>query len=258
MARPKLHQARGAAETPARPAFFLPFVAREKEVARLCELHAQHKHVLILGPAGVGKSALVERVRERLSLFVSPESVHFGEICDSLEPQLRLRGEGVKLLQRKRQLRTALSECGRPVVFDGVGWTGPKVSSFFESVAQRVPVWICTRSEHPWDIGHFWPLLVRYERVELRSFHLNVTRALIEAAVKAAILPSEAENIAEWLHRKAAGSPFALRGLLEELASGRYDLGNPRALQRLNLDRRIHEIFPLSNIGAIPSGGDLL
>ena len=258
MARPKPLQNSGPAETPPLTAFFLPFVAREKEIARLCELHAQHKHVLILGPAGVGKSTLVEQVRERLSLFVSPKSAHFGEICDSLEPQLRLRGEGLKLLPRKRQLRTALSECGRVVVFDGVGWTGPKVSSFFESIAQRVPVWICTRSEHPWDIGHFWPLLVRYERVELWPFHLNETRALIEAAVKVALLPHEAVTIADWLHRRSAGSPLILRELFEELASGRHDLGNPRALQRLDLDRRIHDIFPLSNIAAIPTGGDIL
>jgi hypothetical protein len=36
-----------------------------------------------------------------------------------------------------------------------------------------------------------------------------------------------------------------LRDLLEELAAREYDLSNPHALRRLELDRRIHEMFPL-------------
>jgi predicted ATPase len=238
-------QRSGPADTPARSPFALPFVARETEIARLCELCAERKHVLILGPAGVGKSALVGHLRERLSLLVSPKSVHFGEICESLEPQLRLNGEGLKLLARKRQLRAALRECGKAVVFDGVGWAGPKVSSFFESVAERAPVWICARSEHPWDIGHIWPLLARFARVELRPFHLSETQELVEAAVRAGIIPAEARTIIEWLHRRSAGCPLLLREILEELATGKYDLANPLALRRLDLDRRIHEVFPV-------------
>ena len=35
-----------------------------------------------------------------------------------------------------------------------------------------------------------------------------------------------------------------LRELFEELAAGKYDLNNPLALRRLDLDRRIHEVLP--------------
>ncbi len=75
-------------------------------------------------------------------------------------------------------------------MFDGVGWTSPKLSSFFESVTERAPVWICARSEHPWDIGHFWPLLARFARVEVRPFHPSETQALVEAAVAAGAVPA--------------------------------------------------------------------
>jgi ABC-type iron transport system FetAB ATPase subunit len=51
-------------------------------------LHAQRKHLLIIGPAGVGKSALVEHMGEQLSLLVSGRSAHLGRICEGLEPQL--------------------------------------------------------------------------------------------------------------------------------------------------------------------------
>ena len=76
-------------------------------------------------------------------------------------------------------------------------------------------MWICARSEHPWDIGHFWPLLVRFERVELRPFHLSETQALVEAAVEAGLIPPGTRNIVEWLHRRSGGSPLVLRELFE-------------------------------------------
>ena len=244
MITPRSKQQVGPAGVPALSAFVFPFVARLKEMARLCELHAQRRHVLILGPAGVGKSALVGELRERLSLLVSARSAHLGEICEGLEEQLGLEAAGLKLLERKKRLREALGAAGRVVVFDGVGWTGPKVSSFLEGVTERGPVWICARSEHPWDIGHFWPLLVRFERVEVRPFHLSETQALVEATVGAGRIPAKAAGIVEWLQRRSGGIPLVLRELLEELASGRYDPDRAFDLKLLDLDRRIHQAIP--------------
>ena len=83
-------QSSGLAETPARLSFELSFVGREREITQLGALHAQRKHVLIIGPAGVGKSALVERLREQLTLLVSSKSAHLGGICEGIEPQLGL------------------------------------------------------------------------------------------------------------------------------------------------------------------------
>jgi hypothetical protein len=193
----------------------------------------------------VGKSALVAQLREQLLLLVSADSAHLRQICEGLEPQLGLESAGLRLLQRKQRLRKAVADAGGTVVFDGVDWTSPKESSFLESVTERVPVWICARSEHPWDIGHFWPLLVRFERVALRPFHPTETQALVEAAVAAGCIPAAALGIVEWLHRRSVGNPLVLRELFEELATGKYDLTNPLALRRLDLDRRIHEVFPL-------------
>jgi hypothetical protein len=231
----------------------LPFVGRRNEVLRLHELYARHDNVLILGTAGIGKSTLVRQVSKDLPLLVSSTSAHFGEICDNLEHELALEPSGFKLLKRKQRLREALWRAGKPIVFDGVVWATPKLSSYFESVAQRAPVWICARSEHPWDIGHIWPLLVRFERVELHSFHLAQTQALVEAYRKAGLIPGDTVSIIEWLHRRSAGNPLVLRELLEELATGKYDLNNPHALRRLDLDRRIHEVFPASTLGKGPA-----
>ena len=249
MASRKPIQNKGPAEKPARLSFELPFVGREREISQLGALHAQRKHVLIIGPAGVGKSALVEHLREQFSLVVSGTSAHLGGICEGLEPQLGLAPAGLKLLERKNRLREALGVAGRVVVFDGVGWTGPKVSSFFESVAERAPVWICTGSEHPWDIGHFWPLLARFAQVEVHPFSPSETQALVVAAVRTGSIPPRAREIVGWLQRRSGGVPLVLRELLEEVATGKYDLCSRNALERLNLDRRIHEVFPAKGGG---------
>ncbi len=222
----------------------LPFVARRKELAQLERLHARRKNILILGPGGVGKTALADRLQEKLELLVCPESEHLVAIFDSLEAQLGLTADDLKLLQRKGRLLRVLAERKRTAVFDGVKWITPKLSSFLECVMERMPMWICTRSEHCWDIGHFWTWLVRFEKIELQPFHPAETREFITAAVEAGQIPSEVINIVDWLHHRSNGSPLILRELCEELATNSYDLSNPLALRRLDLDRRIHEMFP--------------
>jgi len=235
----------------------LPFVGREKEIERLRQLHKGRQHVLILGAEGVGKSALVAHLRKSFSLRVCPASERLSEICEALEREFGLEAGDLHLVRRKNRLLKALKGTKRPVVFDGASWTTPKLSSFIESVSQRVPVWLCVRSERPWDIGRIWPLLVRFEHVELKPFHPSETLLLVGAAVREGSVPADTLNIVEWLHRHAAGSPKILCELLEEIARGHYNLSNSHALRRLDLDRRIHEIFP--NTGALDgqSGGKL-
>ena len=222
----------------------LPFIGREKEAAQLRRLHARRRHALIVGSEGVGKSALVAHLRETLPFVLCAQSETLGEICDNLESELNSPAPPSPLVQRKNRLLKILAETGQTVVFDGVSWTTPKISSFLESAMERAPVWICCRSEEPWDIGHVWPLLARFQRVELKPFHLSETRTLVQAAVRAGFVSRDALNAISRLHRRAAGNPKILRALLDELARCHCDLNNPRSLERLDLARRIHELFP--------------
>jgi hypothetical protein len=228
----------------------LPFVGRRKEAARLERLHAQRQHALILGPAGVGKTALIKNVASQLPLLICPQSARLSDMVSALENQLGLEAGEQHLIPRKNRVLRALAGTERTVVFDGVGWTIPRLSSFLECVMERAAVWIATRSELARDIGHVWPLLGHFERVELHPFRPAETRACVAAAVKAGLIPCEALNIGEWLHRRSNGSPLVLRELLEELATGHFDLTNPHALKLLDLDRRIHEIFPANKEAA--------
>jgi hypothetical protein len=222
-----------------------PFVVREREITLLQQLHMQRKHVLILGTEGIGKSALVAHLRQSLRLRVCPASERLSEICEALEPELGLEAGELHLIARKNRVLNSLKGTKRAVVFDGASWMTPKLASFIENVSERAPVWLCVRSERPWDIGRIWPLLVRFEHVELKPFHPGESLLLVEAAVRGKMVPADTLNIVEWLHRRAAGNPKILCELLAEITRGHYDLSNPLALQRLNLDRRIHEMFPV-------------
>jgi AAA ATPase domain len=220
----------------------LPFVGREKEIAQLRRLHAQRKHALILGPAGVGKSALVAHLREWQPLILCLQSETLGGICDQLETELNPPAPHQPLVRRKNRLIKMLAEIHRTVVFDGVGRTTPKVSSFFESAMERAPVWICARSELARDIGHFWPLLARFEKIELRPFRVSETDALLTAAMAGGQIPPTVKPFARQLHRLSGGLPLALVELLEQLAAGHYDLSRRAGLQLLELDRQIKNL----------------
>lgn len=209
---------------------------------RLERLHAQRKHVLIVGASGTGKSALVGRLREPLRLCVCPKSERLGEVCDALEREFGLEAGGLRLVQRKNRLLKLLISTKRALVFDGVNWTTPRLASFIECVSDRVPVWIVTRSEHSWDIGHVWPLLVRFERVELQPFHPAETQALVAATIQAGLVPPDAADASERLHHISRGNPGTLCELLAGLATGHYDPHKKFDLRLLDLDRRIKQL----------------
>jgi hypothetical protein len=220
----------------------IPFVGREREIARLRQLHKQHKHVLILGPEGVGKTALVAHLRESLNLRVCPASERLSDICEALEREFDLEAGDLHLVPRKNRLLKLLKGTKRTVVFDGASWTTPKLSSFIENVTERAPVWLCARSEHPWDVGRIWPLLVRFEKVEIKPFHPTETRGLVEAAIRLGITPSSAADAIERLHQLCAGNPKILCELIEGLATGHYDPHQKFDLRLLDLDRRIQHL----------------
>ena len=220
----------------------LPFVGRKKEIAQLRRLHARRGHALIFGPEGVGKSALIEHLHETLPFILCAQSKALGEICDKLEHELNLSAPPSPLVQRKNRLLKVLAETGQTVIFDGVGWTTPKISSFLGSAMERAPVWICCRSAAPWDIGHVWPLLARFEKIELRTFHFSETRALLAAAVENGQVSPAIGSFARQLHQLSGGLPLILRELLQQFAAGHYDLSRRAGLQLLALDRRIKNL----------------
>ncbi len=220
----------------------LPFIGRRKEAAQLQRLHAQRKHTLILGPAGVGKTALIGQAVGQLPLLICPHSVRLSEICSALESQLALGSAEQRLPARKNRLLRALGQTGRTVVFDGVDCTTPKLSSFLECAMERAPVWIVARSEYPWDIGRVWPLLVRFVKIDIKPLRLAETHEFVEAAIQLGLAPAGAADAVRRLHHLSAGNAGVLVALIVGLATGHYDPHRKFDLRLLDLDRRIQHL----------------
>jgi hypothetical protein len=216
------------------------FVGRGKLLSRLNELYSERKHVLITGPAGIGKTALLRQACLHLQFLVCEESISLGRICEELELQASLRHRKLKLVDRKNLLIDHISGRGKPVAFDQVAKATPRVTRFIGKLSDRVPVWILCRSQYAQEIGHLWELLYKFTQVELPPLTAGETRTVLEVAVASERIQSDVLGYVTQLHRLCRGNPRTLEQLLVELAARRYRVNDTAGLNLLEIDREIH------------------
>jgi len=220
----------------------LAFVGRKREIARLLALHALGKHVLIVGHAGIGKTALLRQVRQYCPLLQWGETSSLRRICDSFERQLGWVHHKFNLIERKNRLLGYLLRQGEAIAFDHVQRTTPRIARFIAHLAEQIPIWIACRSDNPQDIGHVWPELYKFTRVEISPLTEIEMRALVAEAVAQGNIPGNTREHVNELHQMSGGNPRILEELLIELGKCKYKIDNSFNLNLLNLDRRIHEI----------------
>jgi hypothetical protein len=224
------------------------FFGRKREIAELLTLHAYGKHVLIVGPAGIGKTALLREIRQYCPLLVCEETSSFRRICDSLERQLGWAHHKLKLIERKNRLLGYLLRRGEPIAFDHVSRTPPRIARFIAHLGEQIPIWIACRSDKPHDIGHIWPELYKFTRVAVSPMTEIETQALVAEAVAQGNIQKDAWRHVNELHQMSGGNPRILGELLIELGERKYKIDSSFGLSLLNLDRRIHEIVASASL----------
>ena len=220
----------------------LAFFGREKEVDRLRSLYALRENVLIVGMAGIGKTALLRQVRQHCPLLVCEDSSSLRRICDSVERQLGWAHYKLDVIERKNRLLGSLGRRGEPVAFDHLAHTPPRVARFIAHLGEAIPIWIACRSDHSHEVGHIWQEFYKFTRIEIGPLNAMETAMLIEQAAASGNIQRDASKHANELHRMSGGNPRILEELLIELAAREYRIDGSFGLDLLDLDRRIHEI----------------
>lgn len=218
------------------------FVGRTKETKQLTILYKERRHVLVIGPAGIGKTALLRHVRQSCPFFHCEETSSLRRICDGIEGQLGWTRYKLNVVERKNRLLAYLGRRGEPVVFDHVALTAPRVARFMGYLAEEIPVWIACRSDHAAEIGRVWEHLYKFARLELAPLTRKETRFLIEQAVVSGHIQADAGDHAARLHSMSHGNARILEELLIELATREYKMETSFGSRLLDLDRRIREI----------------
>lgn len=228
------------------------FFGREKEIDQLRGLYSRCSNVLLVGPAGIGKTALLQQIRQQCSLLICEESSSFCRICDSLERQLGWTHHKMSVIERKNRLLAYLARRGEPVAFDHVALIPPRVARFIAMLVEQIPVWIACRSTQRDAIGHVWEYIYDFTQVEIPPLTFAETQRLIFASAEAGNIQDDACGHVRDLYGMSQGNARALEELLIELAAREYKMDSDFGLNLLGLDRRIHEIDTAIKAAASP------
>jgi predicted AAA+ superfamily ATPase len=215
---------------------------RDQVIEELRRLYCQRKNVLLVGPAGIGKTTLLRTLTETLPLTICDETSSLVRLCDCLGNRVGWSHEKLGIIVRKNRLLRYLRTHPDPIVLDHVAETGPRVARFISHLVDELPVWIVCRSDRRRDIGHVWENLYRFVRVEIPPFTEREAAHLIEVAVDSGKIQPDAVRHCAVLYRISRGSPHILQELITELAARRYNMNNPAGLRLLELDRKIHKL----------------
>jgi len=220
--------------------------ARKGLIRRLRTAYSERKNVLLIGPAGIGKTTVLLQISRETSLQICDDPSSLGCLCNSLEQRLGWNHGKLSLIECKNRLLRYLEQQHEPVAFDHVAMVPPRVARFIAHLAQHIPVWIACRSDQRKEIGHVWEYLYSFSRIDIPPLSLAETSAAIQHAVASGTIQSDAVRHTIDIHHISKGIPQILEQLLLELANRRYQMDRSFGLNLLELDRQISRLHGVS------------
>jgi energy-coupling factor transporter ATP-binding protein EcfA2 len=172
-----------------------PLLARERECSRIAELLEEGQVVVLVGPVGVGKSALLRALHRMARRRLVPcalvtETVALRDFTAALAiayPHVPTSG-GQRLLRAR--LRAASGAAPGVLLFDDLRRTGSAFKGAIRSVrGTGLGIVLAADVDQPRDRERVRALGLSHHEIELRPLHGHSMRALFQALVGRRELP---------------------------------------------------------------------
>ena len=221
-------------------------IGREQECRLLKELMRQRKNILILGPEGVGKSAMSDHVLMGGPVKNVLYSKRSGTLKETLVNIIQ-SAFGSKDLQKKNILTLKkicyqlLDQSLEYVVFDHVEWVEPRFYGFLTYLKERkIPFIIATRTQDKKNIGHLWMGLYDFERLEIKNLDQAKTGQLVDYYAKSFDLKlNAAADFQKEVFKISEGNPKIIKELCDLARDEKYRAKGHTDVKLMDLDRRI-------------------
>ena len=233
---------------------------RQHELLELRQFVSTRRSVLIHGPAGVGKTFLLESLLPQLAkVLFSPNSATINAALRNIGSELWRAGAssvrssfgkaGLESLTTKSAMNLkgvmmdALREGDYSLVLDHVNRPSIPFAAVIREIVTScsTPVIAIARSAHMEDVGFLHALFAeRTDRYELRNFDRDTALAFAREMAKRIGL--DAQNREEVLQRVieyTAGNPGAIASMLQMATSPKYHTVHGIKLSPLYIDFRM-------------------
>jgi hypothetical protein len=221
-------------------------IGRDPECRLLDDLIRQRKNILMVGPEGVGKSAVVDHVLAGGAI----KNVLYSKSSASLKETLANMAEfalGSKNLHQKNILSLKkicyqlLESIPDYAILDHMAWVAPKFYGFLTYLKeQKITFIIATRSSDKKDIGHLWMGLYDFERLEIKNLDQAGTGQLIYYCAQSLDLKlPEATHFKNEVFKISKGNPKIIKELCRLAREEKYRPEGHIDVKLIDLDRRI-------------------
>lgn len=221
-------------------------IGREHECQRLSDLMRNRKHVLVLGEAGVGKSAIINHT---LAYGVFKNLLYSKHSNTLKEALVNLVGAAVGGKELAKQNILALKKTcyrlldNRPeyAVFDHVAWVERRFYAFLTYLRERnLPLVIATRQPGKDNLGHLWMGLYDFEVLEVKNLDPTKTGQLVDHYISRLDLKVDAvADFRKELFKISAGNPKIVEDLCRLARNEKYRAKGNIDVKLMDLDRRI-------------------
>lgn len=228
-------------------ATMISLLGRDAWVEMLWSLASEGATVLVHGPVGIGKTALLEAVEQRAASFGVPcartaRTEHLGDVTAALAqafPDPRYASLGARRL--RSALRDAADRTRVVLLLDGAASPGTALKGYLRSLrGAGLGVVLAVDTDAARDRGHVRAYGLAHREIALPPLHGATMRSVLARRLETVSSHGSLDRDGRAaLVRAAEGRPGLLLAMTERLADPRYWFdGRPR-LQLLRTDAGI-------------------